>query len=70
VVTQPTCELRATSNAGWLEVSPSTRTGSGKFRLEISENRGRESRTGIVTLTADGFQTTVVVIQEGGGRDD
>ena len=71
VVTQPSCRVHAISSASWLDVSPETRTGTGKLRLDIKENRSRESRTGEVTLTGDaGFTTTVVVLQQGEGREE
>jgi hypothetical protein len=69
VVTQPSCELQAVANAGWLDVSPNRRTGTGKLRLEVEENDG-PSRTGEVTLTNGGFKTTIVVQQEGKKRGD
>jgi hypothetical protein len=74
VETQSSCELRATSNASWLDPSPSVRNGSGVFRLEISENRGSTPRMGTVTLTGSAFKATVVVVQKEdsrrGDRDD
>ena len=64
VVTQPSCELRVTSDAVWVEVSPTLTTGSGKVVLEIDENRG-ERRTARISLSRNGFTATVVVVQEG-----
>jgi hypothetical protein len=68
VVTQPACALRAETTAGWLEVSPRARTGTGNLRLKIDENRGA-SRTAAVTLTGEDFQTTVSVLQEEGKEE-
>jgi hypothetical protein len=62
--------VHATSNAGWLEVSPEALTGSGKLRLDIKENRRSESRRGEVTLTGKDFSTTVVVLQNGDRREE
>jgi hypothetical protein len=69
VATQASCALHAESSVEWLEVSPQTRTGSGKLRVEADDNRG-QLRSGEIALTGDGFKTTVVVRQKGRKKGD
>ncbi|MCL2153186.1 MAG: cohesin domain-containing protein [Oscillospiraceae bacterium] len=61
----------ASSNAeSWLTVSPASGSNNGSLTLTAQANTGT-SRTGIITVTGDGFTQTVSVNQDGdGGSQD
>jgi len=57
-----------TSNVSWLTISnitPTTRTGNGSFRINAAENTGTASRSGTITVSGGGISRTITVTQQG-----
>jgi hypothetical protein len=63
---QDGCDWSATSKEDWIEVTRgSSGSGVGVVRLSVRENRGRDDRTGSVTIAGEVFS----IIQAGRARD-
>ncbi|MCD6169583.1 MAG: hypothetical protein J7J76_03395, partial [Candidatus Latescibacteria bacterium] len=59
VTTESGCEWTAVSNAGWITItSGSSGTGSGTVNYSVSENTGKRSRTGTMTIAGKTFTVT------------
>jgi all-beta uncharacterized protein len=65
VTTQPACPVGARSSVSWIQIASSPSFGSGEVTLKIEENRGRDSRTGLVTISGQNFTRTVTITQDG-----
>lgn len=65
VTTQPACPVGAHSSVSWIQIASSPSFGSGEVTIKIDENRGRDSRTGFVTINGQNFTRTVTITQDG-----
>jgi hypothetical protein len=68
IVTASHCQWSAASSAGWITVRSEIRTGSGTLEVKVDEYSRSGTRSGVVTVTGQGFQAEVTVTQ--GARDD
>lgn len=58
------------SNQTWVTISPSTGSGNySKIVMTCQENTQEDSRSAIITLTADGISTEVQIVQNGTNSD-
>jgi hypothetical protein len=70
IVTLSHCQWSARSSATWISVPSGTRTGSGTIEVKVDEYWSSGTRSGVVTVTGQGFQTEVAVTQGETSRDD
>ena len=64
------CQWSAASSAAWIKVPSGTRAGSAAIEVKVDDYSKSGTRSGIVIVTGQGFQTQVMVTQGGGSRDD
>ena len=74
MTTSSGCDWRATSDSGFLSVSPSSGTGSGTVTVRVNANTRTRSRTGTIRIAGETFRVkqerkTIVASQELGRRD-
>ena len=64
------CQWSAASSAPWITVRSETITGSGTIEVKVGEYSSSGTRSGIVTITGQGFRAEVTVTQSGARDDD
>ena len=69
IATLPQCQWSAASLAAWIKVRPGTKAGSAAIEVKVDEYSKSGTRSGVVTVTGQGFQTQVTVTQGDSSRD-